>query len=39
VTEVRFLSPDQFAGLTAVAPFLPASLAMLLPLIDGFETG
>jgi isopentenyldiphosphate isomerase len=39
VTEVRLLTPDQFADLTTVAPFLPSSLAMLLPLIDGFETG
>jgi isopentenyldiphosphate isomerase/uncharacterized protein YqgV (UPF0045/DUF77 family) len=36
VTEARLVTPDEFATLVTTQPFLPGSLAMVLPHIDGF---
>ncbi len=36
ITEARFVAPLELAELVATEPFLPGSLRMIAPLIDGF---
>jgi isopentenyldiphosphate isomerase len=36
ITEARYVTPTELAGLVAAVPFLPGSLRMIAPLVDGF---
>lgn len=39
VAEIRAVTPDEFVQLSARVPFLPGSLALLLPHVPGFSVG
>lgn len=37
--EIRAVTPDEFTELSSDAPFLPGSVALLLPFVPGFRVG